>query len=111
MIAAPRITPLQPNSPNVPVLGGRNGVRFSRCTYDAPNATKRISTSTLTITRTVLARADWLMPTSRSPATSSTTIVAGRLNTPATGTPPGPTAVEPAAAVSSGGMCTPRSRM
>ncbi len=71
---------------------------------------KSSSTATLMITSTVLARADWLIPMSRSPATSSTMIVAGRLKTPGTISPPGPTAADPGAAVSSGGRCTPRSR-
>ena len=75
-------------------------MRFSRRTYEAPSATNRISTATFMITSTVLARADWLMPTRSSPDTRSTTMDAGRLNTPATGAPPGPIAVEPAAAVS-----------
>ena len=39
--------PAPPEGAEVPVLGGMNGVRFSRRTYDAPSATKSTSTSDL----------------------------------------------------------------
>ena len=39
MTAPPRITPLQPNSPNCPVLGGTNGVQFAGTTNQTPPMT------------------------------------------------------------------------
>src|SRR5262249_61463805 len=48
--AAPRKTPLQPNTPNGPSLGGTNGCQFAGSTNTPPPATLNSSTATLTTT-------------------------------------------------------------
>src|SRR5262249_22937719 len=79
---APRRTPLQPNDPNEPVLGGTNGVRLAWFTYAAPAATNTISTAALIATSVEFTFADSLTPTIRSAATLRTMIEAGRVTDP-----------------------------
>src|SRR5580698_11570820 len=65
---APRSTPDQPNSPKVPVFGGRNGVQFTRgssgcfTSVEMPITRKITSTVTLMATINELKLADYFMP-------------------------------------------------
>src|SRR4051812_24259782 len=104
---APRNTPLQPNSPNLPVFGGMNGCQLARFTYAAPNTTNSTSTTTFTMTMMVLKPADSLMPTTRIAETASTMSAAGTLNTPVTVLPSASATSEPGGPVNAGGMLTP----
>src|SRR5690606_13854762 len=77
---AARNTPLQPNSPNVPVLSGMKGVQLAGSTYIAPKPTNRQITVTLIATMTALTKVDWVTPTYSRPEIAATISTAGRLN-------------------------------
>src|SRR5437899_8035390 len=62
MTPAPRSTPLQPNSPNLPLFGGMNGCQFALLMYCMPNAMNNSSTATLIMTMTLLKLADSRIP-------------------------------------------------
>src|ERR1039457_5403121 len=51
-----RITPLMPNSPNFPVLGGMKGVYLARLRYAKPTAITMITITTFTATITPFTR-------------------------------------------------------
>ena len=110
MIAPPRITPLHPNSPNVPVLAGTNGVQFDGMMNQTAPITIAITTPTLIATMIVLIDADSRMPTTSSAVTAITSRIAGRLTIAVTGSPPGTATSVPGAALSAAGNGIPRSR-
>src|SRR5579872_3266840 len=51
---APRMTPLHPNTPHSPVLGGTNGCQFCAFTYANPNAITSNTIATFTDTMMLL---------------------------------------------------------
>src|SRR5262249_10217735 len=106
---APRKTPLQPNVPNAPVLGGMNGCQFALLIYIAPNPTNSSSTATFTTTITVLNPADSLIPMTRIAETTTTMIAAGTLNTPATVLPSGSATRDPGGPDNAAGKWIPMS--
>src|SRR5207244_12245308 len=73
------MTPLQPNSPRTPVLGGMNGCQFAGFTAFAAAMMNRITTATLIITMTSLTVADSLMPMTSRKVTIAMIMTAGRL--------------------------------
>src|SRR6185503_12944167 len=77
---APRRMPLQPYSPNVPVLGGMNGCQLAWSTNRAPAPITIRTTATLITTMTLLVEADSLTPTIKSAVTASVIKTAGTLN-------------------------------
>src|SRR5690348_3305601 len=110
MMAPPRITPLQPNSPNVPVLGGTKGVQLDGVMNQTPPITIANTTATLIATITVLIDADSRMPTTSNAVRATTRRMAGRLTMAVTGSPPGTATSVPGAALSAAGNGMPRSR-
>ena len=62
MIAAPRITPLQPKWPNSPVFGGMYGCQFAVSTKLMPARTNTTMIATFRYTMTLLACADSCTP-------------------------------------------------
>src|SRR5690349_10602407 len=79
MTPAPRIIPLQPYSPNLPVFGGMNGDQYAEFTNITPAAMIAMTTSTLRMTMTELTLADSLMPMTSSMVTKIVINTAGRL--------------------------------
>ena len=77
---APRSTPDQPKSPNLPVLGGTNGCHRwgSICGRQAATSTK--IASTLATTMTELTMADFLVPRINKAVQARVTSTAGRLS-------------------------------
>ncbi len=76
---APRSTPDQPNSPNVPVLAGMKGCQLRLCTYRNPTITKTTRTPVLTMTMKLLNPADSRIPSTRIVVMARTMNTAGRL--------------------------------
>src|SRR6266550_6072981 len=81
---APVITPVQPNSPRVPVFGDMKGCQFAGLMACAAPTMNNSTTATLTNTMTLLTLADSLMPTTSSVVTIAMMITAGRLKTAVT---------------------------
>ena len=77
---APRSTPDQPKSPNLPVLGGTKGCQQAacRCAAGKPPPSTRIA-STLAMTMTELTMADLRVPAISSAVHARVTSTAGRL--------------------------------
>src|SRR5207248_11512790 len=78
---APAITPVQPNAPRSPVLGGMKGCQLAGFTARTAATMKSRTTATLMKTMTLLTFADSLMPTTSRVVTIAMMITAGRLNT------------------------------
>src|SRR4051812_41135312 len=100
---APRSTPLQPYSPNVPVLAGRNGCQLVRSMNSAPAPITTRTTATLSTTMTLLVDADPLTPVRRSAVTATVMRTAGTLKTAVTGSPPATWTIVPGAALNAAG--------
>src|SRR5205809_217891 len=80
--AAARTTPVQPNSPNLPVAAGTNGAQFDDFTYMKPKPITRNTIASFTNTMTLLNRADSLIPITSSVVTIASSTIAGTLITP-----------------------------
>ncbi len=106
---AARTTPLQPNTPNSPALGGTSGVRLSPSMNVQPATTNTAMTASLIATMTALARADSRIPVTRMPVIASETTTAGRLNRAVTVDPSESAISVPGVAVSRAGTCRPKS--
>src|SRR3954462_13947840 len=105
---APRSTPLQPYSPNVPVLGGMKGCQFAGTMNSAPAPITTSTIATLMTTMTALTVADSLIPTSSSAVTAMVMSTAGRLNTAVVvAIPPASCTTVPGAALIAAGNDTP----
>src|SRR5216110_3370462 len=78
---APAITPVQPNAPRSPVLGGMKGCQLAGFTARTAATIKSRTTATLMKTMTLLTFADSLMPITSRVVTIAMMITAGRLNT------------------------------
>src|SRR3954471_19311600 len=104
---APRITPLQPYSPKVPVLGGRNGYQLAWSMNSAPAPMTTRTTATLITTMTLLVDADSLTPTIRRAVTATVMITAGTLKTAVTGSAPATWTIVPGAALNAAGKLRP----
>ena len=76
---APVITPVQPNSPRVPVFGGMNGCQLAGFTACAAPKMNSSTTATFTNTITLLTLADSLMPMTSSVVMMPMITIAGRL--------------------------------
>src|SRR5439155_18299311 len=109
MTAAPRKMPLQPYSPNLPVLGGMKGCQLAELTNAAPTTMTAMTTATLTTTMTLLTVADSRIPVTSKLVTASEIATAGRLKTAVTLSPPATGTRVPGAALKAAGNCKPRS--